>query len=70
MNLVCRLLLEKKKSNYLLWQISYAEIHVTDCFWPDFDEDALNRAIDDFAARKRRFGGIDTPVDETTDTAN
>ena len=61
---------EQRLSNYLLWQISYAEIHVTDDFWPEFDEDALNRAIDDFAARKRRFGGIDTPVDESTDSAN
>ena len=61
---------EQRLSNYLLWQISYAEIHVTDRFWPDFDEDALNQAIDDFAGRKRRFGGMDTPVDGSTDAPN
>ncbi|MCH2145590.1 MAG: isoprenyl transferase [Phycisphaerales bacterium] len=52
---------ERRLSNYLLWQISYAELHVTDLCWPDFDLDALNDAIDDFASRKRRYGGI-TPA--------
>lgn len=50
---------EQRISNYLLWQISYAELHVTDVCWPDFDAEAMNRAIDDFASRKRRFGGVD-----------
>ncbi len=49
---------EMRVSNYLLWQISYAEIWVTDRCWPDFDEETLRQAIRDFAARDRRFGGL------------
>jgi undecaprenyl diphosphate synthase len=45
-------------SNYLLWQISYAEIHVTDTLWPDFGAADLHAAIRDFARRDRRFGGV------------
>ena len=54
---------ELRVSNYLLWQISYAEIHVTDVFWPDFGVDDLQRAVDDYSSRRRRFGGIDPPDD-------
>jgi undecaprenyl diphosphate synthase len=46
-------------SNYLLWQISYAEIWVTPILWPDFDQQHLQAAIEDFAERNRRFGGLD-----------
>lgn len=46
-------------SNYLLWQISYSELYVTDTYWPDFGEDAWLEAIRAYAARKRRFGGLD-----------
>jgi len=49
---------EMRVSNYLLWQISYAEIHVTDVLWPDFGEADLHRAFADFARRTRRFGGL------------
>ena len=45
-------------SNYLLWQISYAEIHVSPVLWPDFGESDLHAAIAAFAARDRRFGGL------------
>ncbi len=45
-------------SNFLLWQISYAELHVTPTLWPDFGREDLLRAIRDFASRSRRFGGI------------
>lgn len=45
-------------SNYLLWQISYAEMHVTDLYWPDFDREALLTAVRDYASRDRRFGGL------------
>ena len=51
---------ELRVSNYLLWQISYAEIHVTDVFWPDFGVANLHEAIRDFARRHRRFGGVDS----------
>lgn len=46
-------------SNYLLWQISYAEIHVTPTYWPDFGVPDLHAAVRDYAARDRRFGGLD-----------
>lgn len=49
---------EMRISNFLLWQISYAEIWVTDKCWPEFDEATLHEAIRAYAARKRRFGGL------------
>ncbi|MCD6365448.1 MAG: isoprenyl transferase [Planctomycetes bacterium] len=50
---------EMRLSNYLLWQLSYAEFYVTDVHWPDFDEEDFRRAIKAYAERNRRFGGID-----------
>lgn len=50
---------EMRISNYLLWQISYAELYVSDVLWPDFAEDDLYGAIRAFAARNRRFGALD-----------
>lgn len=50
---------EHRVSNYLLWQISYAEIHVSNLFWPEFNTEALEEAIRDFAGRNRRFGALD-----------
>ncbi|GAB6166760.1 polyprenyl diphosphate synthase [Thermostilla marina] len=52
---------EMRLSNFLLWQISYAEIWVTDVCWPEFDEPLLHRAIVDYANRERRFGGLAQP---------
>ena len=49
---------EMRISNYLLWQISYAEIWVTEVCWPDFDEAQLHAALRSYAARDRRFGGL------------
>lgn len=49
---------EMRISNYLLWQISYAEIYVTQAFWPDFDESQLHAALRSYTARERRFGGL------------
>lgn len=49
---------EMRVSNFLLWQISYAEIWVTEVCWPEFDESALRQAIRDFASRDRRYGGL------------
>jgi undecaprenyl diphosphate synthase len=49
---------EMRLSNYLLWQISYAELYVTDVCWPQFDLPQLHRALDAYAHRKRRFGGV------------
>ena len=50
---------EMRVSNYLLWQISYAELHVTPVLWPDFGVADLHAAIRDFASRSRRFGGLE-----------
>jgi undecaprenyl diphosphate synthase len=49
---------ELRISNFLLWQISYAEIWVTERCWPEFDEATLHDAIGDFARRNRKFGGL------------
>jgi undecaprenyl diphosphate synthase len=45
-------------SNFLLWQISYAELWVTDLCWPEFELSTLHQAIRDFACRSRRYGGL------------
>jgi len=57
---------ERRISNFLLWQISYAELYVTDVLWPDFRPEHLNEAIRDYAGRQRRFGGVlsDIPTAE------
>ena len=52
---------EMRLSNYLLWQISYAELWVTPFCWPDFNETALHEALRDYASRTRRFGGLAGP---------
>jgi len=52
---------EMRISNFLLWQISYAELWVTDVCWPDFAEPHLDAAIAAFAVRERRFGGLSQP---------
>ena len=48
---------ELRLSNFLLWELSYSEIYVTDTYWPDFDLAELDKAIDAFQTRNRRFGG-------------
>lgn len=50
---------ELRISNYLLWQISYSEIYVTDVPWPDFDEKELEKAVEAYSNRNRRFGKVD-----------
>ncbi len=49
---------EMRVSNYLLWQISYAELHVIETLWPDFTTEDLREAVRVFAGRSRRFGGL------------
>ncbi|MFZ0214738.1 MAG: polyprenyl diphosphate synthase [Candidatus Dormiibacterota bacterium] len=56
-DLIIRTAGEQRLSNFLLWQSAYAELHVTDTLWPDFDEEDLQRAIADYQTRARRFGG-------------
>ncbi len=48
---------EFRLSNFLLWQIAYTEIYVTEKYWPDFDEEEMDRAIESYSRRERRFGG-------------
>jgi len=50
---------EMRISNYLLWQISYAELYVSQVLWPDFGVEELHAAIRSFASRSRRFGALD-----------
>lgn len=57
-DLVIRTAGEQRVSNFLLWQISYAELHATPVLWPDFGEADLYRAVRDYAGRRRRFGGL------------
>ena len=47
---------EKRISNFLLWQIAYAELYFTDVYWPDFTEEDLEKAIVEYQNRERRFG--------------
>ena len=47
---------EKRVSNFLLWQLAYGEFYFTDSYWPDFDKQALDKAIISFSSRQRRFG--------------
>ena len=49
---------ELRISNFLLWQIAYTELHITQVLWPDFTTRDLLLAVADFAGRERRFGGV------------
>jgi len=49
---------ERRLSDFLLWECAYAELHFTDCLWPEFDESRFRDALNDFASRQRRFGGL------------
>ena len=50
---------ERRISNFLLWQLAYAEIHITDVLWPDFNQAALLNALLNYQGRQRRFGGVE-----------
>jgi undecaprenyl diphosphate synthase len=49
---------ERRLSDFLLWEAAYAELYFTALMWPEFGPDALRAAIQDFASRERRFGGL------------
>ena len=57
-DLLIRTASERRISNFLLWQISYAELYVCDALWPEFGVEHLHEAIRDYARRERRFGGV------------
>ena len=54
---------EHRISNFLLWQVAYAELYFSDLFWPDFDLEALQSAFADYASRQRRFGRTGAQVE-------
>ena len=54
---------ELRISNYLLWQCAYSEFYFCDTYWPDFDEEALHKAIADYQSRQRRFGKTEAQVE-------
>ena len=54
---------ELRISNYLLWQIAYSELYFCDTYWPDFDEEALHKAIESYQSRQRRFGKTEAQVE-------
>ncbi|WP_320169357.1 isoprenyl transferase [Maridesulfovibrio sp.] len=55
-DLIIRTSGEQRLSNYLLYQAAYSELYFTDVFWPDFTSEELDKALDDFKSRQRRFG--------------
>ena len=57
-DLVIRTSGEQRISNYLLWQIAYSELIFTNVYWPDFDEEQLEKVIIEYQSRNRRFGGL------------
>ena len=57
---------EQRISNYLLWQLAYSELYFTDVAWPDFTKKELEKAIQDYNKRDRRFGGIGNLPEHTS----
>jgi undecaprenyl diphosphate synthase len=53
---------EQRISNFLLWQAAYAELYFTECLWPEFDGEELNKALEWFFRRVRRFGGANEQI--------
>jgi undecaprenyl diphosphate synthase len=53
---------ELRISNFLLWQVAYAEFYFTDCLWPDFNGERLDEALGAYAGRERRFGALPDPA--------
>jgi undecaprenyl diphosphate synthase len=49
---------ERRLSDFMLWEVAYAELHFTDCPWPDFNEHRFQCALEDYADRQRRFGNL------------
>ena len=56
---------EKRISNFLLWQLAYSEIYISEVLWPDFNESEFVKAIIDYQSRNRRFGGIESLPNES-----
>jgi undecaprenyl diphosphate synthase len=63
-DLIIRTSGELRVSNFLIWQGAYSEWYVTSVFWPDFDREELRKALDTFAKRDRRYGGLTQTIEE------
>lgn len=63
-DLIIRTSGEFRLSNFLIWQSAYSEHYYTDVYWPEFNKECLQNAIDEFASRRRRFGKTDEQLDE------
>tara|TARA_B100000674_G_scaffold341194_1_gene285255 strand:- start:1844 stop:2527 length:684 start_codon:yes stop_codon:yes gene_type:complete len=57
-DLIIRTGSEKRISNFLLWQLSYSEVYFEECLWPDFSKNKLDKAVNDYKSRSRRFGNV------------
>jgi undecaprenyl diphosphate synthase len=53
---------ERRLSDFLLWESAFAELHFSDCLWPDFGERHFQEALDDYNRRQRRFGGLSAKI--------
>jgi undecaprenyl diphosphate synthase len=49
---------ERRLSDFLLWECAFAELHFSDCLWPDFDDQRFRCALEDYGGRQRRYGGL------------
>ena len=61
---------ELRISNFLLWQIAYAELYFCDTYWPDFDEECLHQAIISYQKRQRRFGKTEAQIEREAMSQN
>ena len=59
-DLIIRTAGEMRLSNFLIWQAAYAEFYATPTLWPDFDRQELDKALQSYAQRQRKFGGLAT----------
>lgn len=66
-DLVIRTSGEQRLSNFLLWQSAYSELYFSSCYWPDFDKAALDKAVQDYWMRERRFGAVHETVQDSED---
>jgi undecaprenyl diphosphate synthase len=57
---------ERRLSDFLLWECAYAELHFSDCLWPEFDDARFRHALSDYAGRQRRFGGLTAQSGESS----
>jgi len=61
---------EQRISNFLMWQLAYTELYFAEALWPDFDEDQLQLALQDYAQRKRKFGQTQEQIDQAQRESN